>query len=95
VFDIYPAALLETGYSTTFLILFAVLQLCSLVIMLVVVWEFRLVRAKHAAFFSVIAQSHVVAQERVALRLCYFYVISTVLLTLITSFIFLAQPHLL
>lgn len=94
MFDVFPAAWFATTASTALAVVFLVLQLVSLLVLGAVVWEYRQLRGRHAAFFAAVSSGQTDRESRPALVL-WLYVFSTLVMTVAYLFVFFVQPHLL
>lgn len=94
MFDVYPAAWFASNASTALAVVFLALQVLSLLVLVAVVWEYRQLRSRHAAFFAAVTNGQTDRESRPALVL-WLYIFSTLVMTMAYLFVFFVQPHLL
>lgn len=92
----FPQALLSTMGMTSVFVLVVVIQLVSLGFLLIASYEFRRTMRKHNAFLSVIdTDNRHDEAERGSHVIFWIYLLSTLAITVVTTLLFVFQPHLL
>jgi len=92
----YPQALFSTMGMTSVFVFMVIIQLLSLGFLLLVSYEFRRTMRKHNAFLRVIDidDKHDEA-EHTSHIIFWIYLLSTLAATVVTTLLFVYQPHLL
>ncbi len=92
----YPQALFSTAGMTSVFVIMVVVQLLSLGFLLIVSYEFRRTMRKHNAFLSVIdTDDRHDEAEHTSHVIFWIYLLSTLVATIVTTLLFVYQPHLL
>jgi hypothetical protein len=96
MYVIYPQAFFSTAGMTSLLTIVIVVEMLSLAFFGMVVYAFRRMLHRHARFFRSIGgdDAHLTI-ERPSFVIFWIYVIVTLLATLLTTYLFVFQPHLL
>jgi len=80
---------------TTVTVAALIIEILSLGYFGVTLAEFFLLRRKHRAFHAAMGASHPGHPEKASYVILWIYVFSTVLFTVVTSLLFIFQPHIL
>jgi hypothetical protein len=91
----YPAAWFQTPGAVTAFVVFVILELASVILAFVIMAEFRLLRRRHMAFFRDILGGEKADTEKSSSVVLWIYIHMTMFAVIITSVLFVMQPHLL
>ena len=95
MFGEFPAAFFSSSVGTTYVVVFLVVQVLSLLLLAAVVWEFRQLQKRHQQFFSAMQGSERADPEHGPMVILWVYILGTVCTVIVTSVFFLLRPHLL
>lgn len=92
--SLYPQIFFETPGMTAVFVTVIIMETTSLGLLLLVAYEFRKMRGRHATLFNAIDDGgqHKNA-ERVSRIIFWIYIISTFAVTILTLSLFIFQPH--
>lgn len=92
----YPQALFSTTGMLTMFIIVLIIELLSIAFLGIVALGFRRLTDRHEQFFHVMANATEHEKiERVPRMIFWVYIASTLVVTLVTAYLFIFQPHLL
>lgn len=92
--QLYPQVLFSTTGMVSVFVIVLILEVLSIGYFVMTVVEFRILHHRHTAFFKAMngGEMHSETYSHVVFWL---YVLSTIVITLVTSTLFFWQPHLL
>lgn len=89
----FPAALFQSSGFTASFVIFLLLEILSLLVMGIVVAEFMMLRKKHTQFFRAMRGGEHADTETFPTMILWVYIFFTVFAGIVTTAIFLFQPH--
>lgn len=85
--------LFATPGMTTISVIVLLLEMLSLIFLGVCILEFRVLTQRHAAFFRDMGNGQHEEVERRPRIFLWMYIITTIVMTIATTYLFLFQPH--
>ncbi|MBP9773078.1 MAG: hypothetical protein KBD00_00425 [Candidatus Peribacteraceae bacterium] len=93
---VYPQALFATPVSLSLVLVVTLIQVASLIFLAAAWYSFAKMMRRHAGFFEGMeGNEYRKNAEKTQRVFLWIYIISTVIITIITTYLFFFQPHIL